>query len=142
MKGSDLIGKTRDELAGQLVALQKEQFNLRFQKATGQLENTTRVRVVRRDIARIATALTLSADGATAGAATPKAPTRKRAVAKATDAPKARAKKAVKKTGAAKSAKTAIKTKAPKPRAEKPVAKKRSGEKPAVVRKTQSGRKS
>lgn len=57
MKASDLIGKSRDELNEQLVALKKEQFNLRFQKATGQLENTTRVRQVRRDIARVKTAL-------------------------------------------------------------------------------------
>ncbi len=57
MKASDLIGKSRDELNDKLVALKKEQFNLRFQRATGQLENTTRVRQVRRDIARIKTAL-------------------------------------------------------------------------------------
>lgn len=57
MKASDLIGKSRDELNEQLVALKKEQFNLRFQRATGQLENTTRVRQVRRDIARVKTAL-------------------------------------------------------------------------------------
>ena len=57
MKASDLIGKSHDELSEQLVALKKEQFNLRFQRATGQLENTTRVRQVRRDIARIKTAL-------------------------------------------------------------------------------------
>lgn len=55
MKASDLIGKSRDELNEQLVALKKEQFNLRFQKATGQLEKTARVKQVRRDIARIKT---------------------------------------------------------------------------------------
>ncbi|MBP6819907.1 50S ribosomal protein L29 [Ferrovibrio sp. MS7] len=53
MKTSDLVGKTKDELKAKLVDLKKEQFNLRFQKATGQLENTARVRQVRRDIARV-----------------------------------------------------------------------------------------
>jgi len=56
MKGSDLVGKTADELKDQLLSLKKEQFNLRFQKATGQLENTAQVRKVRRDIARLRTA--------------------------------------------------------------------------------------
>jgi large subunit ribosomal protein L29 len=57
MKATELKGKTRDQLAEQLLQLKKEQFNLRFQKATGQLENTARVREVRRDIARIKTVL-------------------------------------------------------------------------------------
>jgi large subunit ribosomal protein L29 len=57
MKGSDLRAKTKDELKTDLVGLKKEQFNLRFQKASGQLENTARVRQVRRDIARIKTVL-------------------------------------------------------------------------------------
>jgi large subunit ribosomal protein L29 len=57
MKARELRGRSRDELQGQLLELKKEQFNLRFQKATGQLENTARVRVVRRDIARIKTIL-------------------------------------------------------------------------------------
>jgi large subunit ribosomal protein L29 len=57
MKGSDLRAKTKDELKSDLVGLKKEQFNLRFQKASGQLENTARVRQVRRDIARIKTVL-------------------------------------------------------------------------------------
>lgn len=48
---------TPDQLNEELEKLKKEQFNLRFQKATGQLENTSRVRVVRRDIARVKTAL-------------------------------------------------------------------------------------
>ena len=47
--------KSDDELSSQLLDLKKEQFNLRFQQATGQLENTARVRQVRRDIARIKT---------------------------------------------------------------------------------------
>jgi large subunit ribosomal protein L29 len=55
MKASDLRVMTVDQLDDELLKLKKEQFNLRFQRATGQLENTSRVRVVRRDIARIKT---------------------------------------------------------------------------------------
>jgi large subunit ribosomal protein L29 len=55
MKAEDLRTKTKDELSDQLASLKKEQFNLRFQKATGQLEKTARIREVRRDIARIKT---------------------------------------------------------------------------------------
>ncbi|MEQ8602623.1 MAG: 50S ribosomal protein L29 [Marivibrio sp.] len=55
MKIEDLRHKTDDELKDQLAALNKEAFNLRFQGASGQLENTARVRQVRRDIARIKT---------------------------------------------------------------------------------------
>jgi large subunit ribosomal protein L29 len=51
-------GKSADELGEQLNKLKKEQFNLRFQRANGQLENTGRVRALRRDIARIETVLT------------------------------------------------------------------------------------
>lgn len=57
MKASDIRTKTVDELSDELTRLKKEQFNLRFQKATGQLENTARVRQVRRDIARIQTVI-------------------------------------------------------------------------------------
>ena len=52
---SDLKTMTPDQLQDQLLSLKKEQFNLRFQRATGQLENTSRVREVRRDIARVRT---------------------------------------------------------------------------------------
>jgi large subunit ribosomal protein L29 len=52
---SDIRAKTPDELSEMLLDLRKEQFNLRFQRATGQQENTSRVRVVRRDIARVKT---------------------------------------------------------------------------------------
>ena len=52
---SDLKTMTPDQLQDELLSLKKEQFNLRFQRATGQLENTARVRQVRRDIARIQT---------------------------------------------------------------------------------------
>ena len=57
MKATDLQHKTVDELKDELVSLRKESFNLRFQGATGQLENTARVKQVRRDIARIKTIL-------------------------------------------------------------------------------------
>ncbi len=57
MKAEDVRAKTADELKAQLGDLKKEQFNLRFQRAGGQLDNTARVREVRRDIARIKTIL-------------------------------------------------------------------------------------
>ena len=63
MKADDVRVKTPDQLKTDLVQLQKEQFNLRFQRASGQLENTARVRAVRRDIARIKTFLALKARG-------------------------------------------------------------------------------
>ena len=55
MKAEELRGKTPDELKQHLLELKKEAFNLRFQQASGQLENTARRRQVRRDIARIKT---------------------------------------------------------------------------------------
>ena len=55
MKAGDVRVMTPDQLSDELVKLKKEQFNLRFQRATGQLENTGRVREVRRDIARVKT---------------------------------------------------------------------------------------
>jgi large subunit ribosomal protein L29 len=55
MKATDVKTMTADQLGDQLASLKKEQFNLRFQKATGQLEKTARVKEVRRDIARIKT---------------------------------------------------------------------------------------
>ena len=55
MKPDDLRAMTVDQLDDEALRLKKEQFNLRFQRATGQLENTARVRQVRRDIARIKT---------------------------------------------------------------------------------------
>ncbi|MEM6627595.1 MAG: 50S ribosomal protein L29 [Pseudomonadota bacterium] len=57
MNAEDARAKTPDELRDELTKLKKEQFNLRFQQATGQLENTARVRKVRKDIARIKTIL-------------------------------------------------------------------------------------
>ena len=57
-KADDIRAKSADELNTQLVGLKKEQFNLRFQRANGQVENTGRIRTLRRDIARIQTVLT------------------------------------------------------------------------------------
>ena len=58
MKVNELRDKSADQLAEELIRLKKEAFNLRFQKATGQLENTARVRFIRRSIARVATVIT------------------------------------------------------------------------------------
>jgi large subunit ribosomal protein L29 len=66
VKASDVKTMTQDELTDELAKLKKEQFNLRFQRATGQLENTARVRKVRRDIARIKTISRLKAGEAKA----------------------------------------------------------------------------
>jgi large subunit ribosomal protein L29 len=55
MKIADVRALSADQLEDEVLKLKKEQFNLRFQRATGQLENTSRVRQVRRDIARIKT---------------------------------------------------------------------------------------
>jgi large subunit ribosomal protein L29 len=55
MKIADVRALTLDQLEDEVLKLKKEQFNLRFQRATGQLENTARVRLVRKDIARIKT---------------------------------------------------------------------------------------
>ncbi len=57
MKPADVRTKTSDELKSDVLALKKEQLNLRFRRASGQLEDTSRVRVVRRDLARIKTIL-------------------------------------------------------------------------------------
>lgn len=57
MKVEDVRAKNDGELETELLALKKEQFNLRFQRVTGQLENSARVRSVRRDIARVKTVL-------------------------------------------------------------------------------------
>ncbi len=67
---TDVRAKTPDELTSMLTDLRREQFNLRFQRATGQQENTSRVRAVRRDIARVKTILAeraRSADKASRG---------------------------------------------------------------------------
>ena len=66
MNAKDLLTQTPDQLRDSLVALKKEAFNLRFQQATGQLENTARMRAVRRDVARIKTVLNQKAAQAAA----------------------------------------------------------------------------
>ena len=61
MTAKELLGKTPDQLRDSLVALKKEASNLRFQQATNQLENTARMRAVRKDVARIKTVLNAKA---------------------------------------------------------------------------------
>jgi large subunit ribosomal protein L29 len=63
MKPADLRSMSVDQLDDEALKLKKERFNLRFQRATGQLENTARVRQVRRDIARIKTIAALKRSG-------------------------------------------------------------------------------
>ena len=58
MKANDIRVMTKDQVQDEILKLKKEQFNLRFQRANGQVENTGRIRVLRRDIARIQTVLT------------------------------------------------------------------------------------
>ena len=69
MKTADLRAKTPDELQQSLLELRKEQFNFRFQKTTGKIEDTSRIRVVRRDIAKIKTLLNELKSGKKAPAA-------------------------------------------------------------------------
>lgn len=63
MKTADLRAKTEDQLKADLLQLSKEQFNFRFQKSTGQLENASRIRAVRRTIAKIKTLLAETKQG-------------------------------------------------------------------------------
>ena len=63
MKAADARAMTIDQIDDEVLKLKKEQFNLRFQRATGQLENTSRVREVRRDIARLKTIATQKRTG-------------------------------------------------------------------------------
>ena len=69
MDVKEMRGKTPDQLREELVRLKKEAFNLRFQQATSQLENTARMRVVRRDVARVKTILNEKARGSAAAEA-------------------------------------------------------------------------
>jgi large subunit ribosomal protein L29 len=64
MDATEMRGKTPDELRTALVALKKESFNLRFQQATGQMENTARMRTVRREAARVKTIMNQKAAAA------------------------------------------------------------------------------
>ena len=97
MKVADVRAMTLDQLDDEVLKMKKEQFNLRFQRATGQLENTARVRIIRRDIARMKTIAAQKRAGAPEPA--PKAepapaPTKKTRTAKpkAAAKPKSRAK--------------------------------------------------
>jgi large subunit ribosomal protein L29 len=98
MKAADVRAMTLDQLDDEVLKLKKEQFNLRFQRATGQLENTSRVRVIRRDIARMKTIAALKRAGmpepVAKAAAAPKAEKaeKKSAKPKAAAKPKSRAK--------------------------------------------------
>ena len=92
MKAQEVRGLTADQLSDELIKLKKEQFNLRFQAASGQLENTARVRQIRRDIARIKTI----ARQQPAGEAPRAAPAKPKAEAKAKPAAKTKPKAAPK----------------------------------------------
>ena len=113
MKAAQVRGFTPDQLGDELIKLKKEQFNLRFQAASGQLENTARVRQIRRDIARIKTIARQApnAEGAVKIKAAPE-PKAKPAAAK----PKAKAK-------AKPATEPKTKTTRPKPKAAKAKAK-------------------
>jgi large subunit ribosomal protein L29 len=78
MKPGDARAMTVDQLDDEALRLKKEQFNLRFQRATGQLENTSRVRQVRRDIARIKTVAAQKRAGETQSAQAQSKPVAKR----------------------------------------------------------------
>ena len=99
-KISDYRDRSVDQLGEELVKLKKEQFNLRFQRASGQLENTSRFRVVRHDIARIMTVLAQRGKGEAAPVAASSASTGKKKKAVAPVA--AKTKKPAKKAGAKK----------------------------------------
>ncbi len=105
MKAAQVRGFTPDQLGDELVKLKKEQFNLRFQAASGQLENTARVRQIRRDIARIKTIARQAPqpEGAVKikAAAEPKAKPAAKTKAKAAAKPKTTTKKTTPKTAKA-----------------------------------------
>ena len=95
MKAADARAMTLDQLDDEVIKLKKEQFNLRFQRATGQLENTSRVRTIRRDIARMKTIAAQKRVGAPEPAPKAEAAPAKKtksAKPKAAAKPKARAK--------------------------------------------------
>jgi len=108
-KVAEFLDKSPDQLADELAKLKKEQFNLRFQRASGQLENTARIRVVRRDIARVITVLQQKGGSAEAALATAGEKPAKAKKAKA--APKAKSKTKSKPKAAAKPAKRATRAK-------------------------------
>src|ERR1700748_2554177 len=100
-KVGEFRDKSVDQLGDELTRLKKEQFNLRFQRASGQLENTARFRVVRRDIARVMTVLGQTEAGTLPTPKTEKTKKAKAAPAKAATAAKAE-KKPAKRTAKAK----------------------------------------
>ncbi len=110
MKAMELRHKTPDELSGMLADLKKEQFNLRFQQASGQLENTARVKTVRHDIARIRTILIEQKSGKPVAPKKEEKPAKKAAKPTAKKEAKKEAKKAAPKKEAKAVAKKATKT--------------------------------
>ena len=128
MKSADARAMSLDQIDDEVLKLKKEQFNLRFQRATGQLENTSRVLLVRRDIARLKTIANQKRTGhepvvVEKPKAEPAGPSR-RSMKKSADAKSvAKAKASTKPKSEAKSGKRA-KTKAPKEKAPKAKAKK------------------
>jgi large subunit ribosomal protein L29 len=92
MKPADLRAMSVDQLDDEFMKLKKERFNLRFQRATGQLENTSRVRQVRRDIARIKTIAAQKRSGQVPAAAAPAPETKAKAPRKRAARPKAKSK--------------------------------------------------
>ncbi len=94
MRAAQVRGLTEDQRTDELIKLKKEQFNLRFQAASGQLENTARVRQIRRDIARIKTIARQGASGVSPVAAKPKAAPKPKAEAKPKTEAKAKTKTA------------------------------------------------
>jgi len=104
-KVAEFLDKSQDQLADELVKLKKEQFNLRFQRASGQLENTSRIRVVRHDIARVMTILSQrggSAAAALAGGAPAKSEKKAKAAPKTKTGSKTAAEKPAKRATRAK----------------------------------------
>ena len=114
MKAADARAMTLDQIDDEVLKLKKEQFNLRFQRATGQLENTSRVRVIRRDVARLKTIAA-----------------QKRAGSMPEIAPKPNAEAKPK----------AAKPKAAKPKAEKPKSDKPKSKKPQSAKSLKAGAK-
>ena len=114
MRAHQVRGMTPDQLADELIKLKKEQFNLRFQAASGQLENTARVRQIRRDIARIKTISRAAPAEAGEVKAKPKAEPKPKPAAKAKPktAPKPKAAPKAKARPSAKAAKSKAKVKA------------------------------
>jgi large subunit ribosomal protein L29 len=109
MKAQDVRAMTLDQIDDEVLKLKKEQFNLRFQRATGQLENTSRVRVIRRDVARLKTIAAQKRAGAPEPApkadASPKPEKKTKAAKSKTTKPKAAAKPRAKATKSKKSKK-------------------------------------